>query len=137
MTNSNDDEGVFVRETNPVRYWTINLHCFRLVNGQIYRYYTYGVMILLFSNISSSCRRDLQIVMIEEGIIDWLVSVLEDNDNLSDYTLEYSVALMMNLCLRTAGRCRLLFYSSSPFRYHPLISDQYIPITAHIEGSPS
>ena len=42
--------------------------------------------------------------MIERGVIEWLVSVLEDNDSLSDYTLEYSVALLMNLCLRTAGK---------------------------------
>ena len=55
-----------------------------------------------------SCRRQLQTLMIEEGIIAWLVSVLEDNDSLSDYTLEYSVALMMNLCLRTAGRHTVL-----------------------------
>ena len=48
-------------------------------------------------------RRALQSMMIEEGIINWLVSVLEDNDSLSDYTLEYSIALLMNLCLRTAG----------------------------------
>ena len=46
----------------------------------------------------------MQSQMIEEGIIAWLVSVLEDNDNLSDYTLEYSVALLMNLCLRSAGK---------------------------------
>ena len=48
-------------------------------------------------------RRQLQTAMIERGVIEWLVSVLEDNDSLSDYTLEYSVALLMNLCLRTAG----------------------------------
>jgi hypothetical protein len=41
--------------------------------------------------------------MIENGLIEWLVKVLEDNDSLSDYTLEYSVALLMNLCLRTSG----------------------------------
>ncbi|KAI0215308.1 LisH domain-containing protein ARMC9 [Lamellibrachia satsuma] len=51
-----------------------------------------------------SLRRALQSMMIEEGIIKWLVSVLEDNDSLSDYTLEYSIALLMNLCLRTAGK---------------------------------
>ena len=46
--------------------------------------------------------------MIEDGILNWLVTVLEDNDSLSDYTLEYSVALLMNLCLRTAGE---IFFS--------------------------
>lgn len=51
-----------------------------------------------------SLRRNLQSAMIDEGILKWLVSVLEDNDSLSDYTLEYSVALLMNLCLRTQGK---------------------------------
>jgi len=42
--------------------------------------------------------------MIDEGIIEWLIRLLEDNDELSDYNLEYSVALTMNLCLRNAGK---------------------------------
>ncbi|XP_062594283.1 lisH domain-containing protein ARMC9-like isoform X1 [Saccostrea cucullata] len=53
-----------------------------------------------------SLRRNLQSSMIDAGLIEWLVKVLEDNDNLSDYTLEYSVALLMNLCLRTSGKKR-------------------------------
>lgn len=47
--------------------------------------------------------------MIDAGLIEWLVKVLEDNDNLSDYTLEYSVALLMNLCLRTSGLLKLSY----------------------------
>ncbi|XP_046564710.1 lisH domain-containing protein ARMC9-like [Haliotis rubra] len=50
-----------------------------------------------------SLRRILQT---QGGVIEWLVGVLEDNDSLSDYTLEYSVALLMNLCLRTSGKKR-------------------------------
>ncbi|MGH0134046.1 UNVERIFIED_CONTAM: hypothetical protein FKN15_011805 [Acipenser sinensis] len=49
-----------------------------------------------------SLRRSLQSVMIRGEIILWLVNLLEDADCLSDYTLEYAVALLMNLCLRTA-----------------------------------
>ncbi|XP_059507093.1 lisH domain-containing protein ARMC9 isoform X2 [Stegostoma tigrinum] len=51
-----------------------------------------------------SLRRALQSAMIKDNIIFWLLSVLEDSDSLSDYTLEYSVALFMNLCLRTQGK---------------------------------
>ncbi|NXN98237.1 ARMC9 protein, partial [Rhinopomastus cyanomelas] len=51
-----------------------------------------------------SLRRALQSAMIEDGLIFWLVDVLTDTDCLSDYTLEYSVALLMNLCLRSAGK---------------------------------
>lgn len=49
--------------------------------------------------------------MIDSDLISWLIDVLEEHDSLSDYTLEYSVALLMNLCLRTSGNignCRLL-----------------------------
>uniref|UniRef100_A0A673XLZ8 Armadillo repeat containing 9 n=1 Tax=Salmo trutta TaxID=8032 RepID=A0A673XLZ8_SALTR len=50
-----------------------------------------------------SLRRSQQSAMIEDGLIDWLVDELQDSDCLSDYTLEYAVALLMNLCLRTRG----------------------------------
>ncbi|XP_039325714.2 lisH domain-containing protein ARMC9 isoform X3 [Saimiri boliviensis] len=49
-------------------------------------------------------RRPLQTAMIQDGLIFWLVDVLKDPDCLSDYMLEYSVALLMNLCLRSAGK---------------------------------
>lgn len=41
--------------------------------------------------------------MIRDGLIFWLIDILKDPDCLSDYMLEYSVALLMNLCLRSAG----------------------------------
>lgn len=46
----------------------------------------------------------MQSVMIDGDLIQWLSQLLMDHDNLSDYTLEYSVALLMNLCLRSAGK---------------------------------
>ncbi|XP_067596349.1 lisH domain-containing protein ARMC9 isoform X4 [Pseudorca crassidens] len=49
-------------------------------------------------------RRPLQTAMIQDGLIFWLIDVLEEPDCLSDYTLEYSVALLMNLCLRSTGK---------------------------------
>ncbi|NXC01866.1 ARMC9 protein, partial [Orthonyx spaldingii] len=51
-----------------------------------------------------SLRRALQSAMIKDGLIFWLVDVLIDPDCLSDYNLEYCVALLMNLCLRSAGK---------------------------------
>lgn len=44
--------------------------------------------------------------MIADDLIGWLVDELQDSDCLSDYTLEYSAALLMNLCLRTKGKGR-------------------------------
>ncbi|KAK2501252.1 hypothetical protein MC885_017205 [Smutsia gigantea] len=49
-------------------------------------------------------RRPLQTAMIRDGLIFWLIDILKDPDCLSDYMLEYSVALLMNLCLRSAGK---------------------------------
>lgn len=51
-----------------------------------------------------SLRRSQQTAMIEDGLICWLVDELQDSDCLSDFTLEYSTALLMNLCLRTKGK---------------------------------
>lgn len=51
-----------------------------------------------------SLRRSQQTAMIEDGLIGWLMDELQDSDCLSDYTLEYSAALLMNLCLRTKGK---------------------------------
>nr|XP_057928745.1 lisH domain-containing protein ARMC9 isoform X2 [Doryrhamphus excisus] len=51
-----------------------------------------------------SLRRSQQTIMIESHLIGWLVDELHDSDCLSDSTLEYSAALLMNLCLRTKGK---------------------------------
>uniref|UniRef100_A0A667WYA6 LisH domain-containing protein ARMC9 n=1 Tax=Myripristis murdjan TaxID=586833 RepID=A0A667WYA6_9TELE len=51
-----------------------------------------------------SLRRSQQTAMIADELIGWLVDELQDSDCLSDYTLEYSVSLLMNLCLRTKGK---------------------------------
>ena len=48
-------------------------------------------------------RRQVQSIMIESGIVLWLIMLLEEPESLNDYSLEYSVALLMNLCLRSAG----------------------------------
>ena len=56
-----------------------------------------------------SLRRVVQSQMIRGGkVIPWLIENLSEPDNLSEYLLEYAAALLMNLCLRTTGRCSLL-----------------------------
>ncbi|KAJ3599745.1 hypothetical protein NHX12_033701 [Muraenolepis orangiensis] len=51
-----------------------------------------------------SLRRSQQTAMIADNLIGWIVDELRDWDILSDYALEYAVALLMNLCLRTKGK---------------------------------
>ena len=58
-------------------------------------------------------RRPLQTAMIQDGLIFWLIDILKEPDCLSDYTLEYSVALLMNLCLRSSGLTALLLSPGS------------------------
>ncbi len=45
--------------------------------------------------------------MINDNVLEWLVKLLENNEELSDYSLEYASALFMNLSLRSAGKKRL------------------------------
>jgi len=45
--------------------------------------------------------------MINDNVLEWLVTLLENNEELSDYSLEYASALFMNLSLRSAGKKRL------------------------------
>ncbi|XP_068174887.1 lisH domain-containing protein ARMC9 isoform X2 [Antennarius striatus] len=51
-----------------------------------------------------SLGRSQQTAMIADDLIGWLVDELQDSDCLSDNSLEYSSALLMNLCLRTKGK---------------------------------
>lgn len=51
-----------------------------------------------------SLRRKAQSVMIGQGVISWLHVTLLARAELCEYTIEYAVALLMNLCLRSAGR---------------------------------
>ena len=72
-----------------------------------------GFLLALISCRLSHSRRPLQTAMIQDGLIVWLIDILKEPDCLSDYTLEYSVALLMNLCLRSAGLTALLPSPSS------------------------
>ena len=48
-------------------------------------------------------RRPLQTLMIDAGLTKWLVEFLKGVESLSDYSMRYSLALLMNLTLTTAG----------------------------------
>lgn len=52
-----------------------------------------------------SLRRDAQSMMISYDVINWILTTLKnEGDSLSDYSLEYTTALLMNLSLRVAGK---------------------------------
>ena len=52
-----------------------------------------------------SLRKGAQTAMIEGGVIGWIVQILRTSqDFLSDYSMEYATALLMNLSLRNRGK---------------------------------
>ncbi|KAJ3200834.1 LisH domain-containing protein armc9, partial [Dinochytrium kinnereticum] len=68
---------------------------------------------LVFQNLIGavqklSLRRNAQTYLNNLSVIDLLLTILERYDTYSDYTVEYAIALLMNLCLRTAGRKQCL-----------------------------
>jgi hypothetical protein len=42
--------------------------------------------------------------MINDNVIETLIDLLEKNESLSDYSLEYAIALLMNLTLKEKGK---------------------------------
>ncbi|KAG2428989.1 hypothetical protein HXX76_011233 [Chlamydomonas incerta] len=51
-----------------------------------------------------SLKRRAQSQMIRQGAVGWVVDFLQDLDSASPTAVEYGAALLMNLCLRSAGR---------------------------------
>jgi len=64
----------------------------------------YAMHVLEIYLMVDMCRRQQQDEMIERDVIQWLVQLLRNCDMVSDYMMEYAVALLMNLCLRSAGQ---------------------------------
>jgi len=53
--------------------------------------------------------------MIKHSIVKWIVeNALVGNDTVSDYTLRYSLALLMNISLRAIGTYAILFAKEPP-----------------------
>ena len=51
-------------------------------------------------------------------MIEWLVDLLDGHEGLSEYTIEYAVALLMNLGLRTSGKKRCIKRATQILRKH-------------------
>ncbi|KAI9099428.1 hypothetical protein DFS34DRAFT_649148 [Phlyctochytrium arcticum] len=66
-----------------------------------------------------SLRRNAQSTMNNVLVIPYLQDLLHDLDGLSEYTIQYGTALLMNLCLRTAGKRQC---SSDPERTLKLLT---------------
>ncbi|CAL8101611.1 unnamed protein product [Calicophoron daubneyi] len=83
-----------------------------------------------------SLRRSMQTIMIKLSVVPWVVSLLENADSLSDYTLEYAVALCMNLCLRTAGKRSCLVISGRILKVLvDLLGSENLDIVPYVNGA--
>lgn len=83
-----------------------------------------------------SLRRQMQSMMINGEVIQWLSQLLMDHDNLSDYTLEYSVALLMNLCLRSGGKRKCIKDASQILRVlSDLLGHENQEIRPYVNGA--
>lgn len=56
-----------------------------------------------------SLRYKAQMLMIHENVIDYLTSQLQECEKMSDYSLEYATALIMNLVMKKAGKKKVLY----------------------------
>ena len=53
-----------------------------------------------------SLKREVQNILIENSVIEWIIDKISKPETLSNFTLEYATALLMNLALRTSGKDR-------------------------------
>uniref|UniRef100_H2YYH6 LisH domain-containing protein ARMC9 n=1 Tax=Ciona savignyi TaxID=51511 RepID=H2YYH6_CIOSA len=84
-----------------------------------------------------SLRRLLQSVMIKGDLIQWLVGTLGERSlGLSDYMLEYAVALLMNLCLRKSGKVKCAENAGQVLKVlSDLLSHDNMDIRPYINGA--
>ncbi|KAJ8328414.1 LisH domain-containing protein armc9 [Batrachochytrium dendrobatidis] len=83
-----------------------------------------------------SLRRVAQSIMNKSCTISYLQSILKDIDSLSEYTIEYATALMMNLCLRKLGKQQC---AASPEQtllvLNSLIEHDNIQVKTYVNGT--
>ncbi|XP_043196304.1 lisH domain-containing protein ARMC9-like [Amphibalanus amphitrite] len=83
-----------------------------------------------------SLRRAAQSRMIEWGMVEWLVGFLQDHATIAPYTLEYGCALLMNLCLRTAGRQKCAPHVNSVLKLlTDLLGSSYAQVLPYVNGT--
>lgn len=77
--------------------------------------------------------------MIENGVIRWIVQILSANtENLSDYSMEYATALLMNLSLRGKGKdeCEQLAPEISIIKVlNDMMEHENFQVRTHVNGT--
>lgn len=74
--------------------------------------------------------------MIQYGVINWIVDTIKDEiDHLSDYTLEYATALLMNLSLRADGKNKCEAIPEILTVLNELIEIENMQVRTHVNGT--
>lgn len=74
--------------------------------------------------------------MIELDLIQWIVETIrQELDTLSDYSLEYATALMMNLSLRVIGKAKCEEIPELLNVLGDLIENDNLQVRTHINGT--
>jgi len=82
-----------------------------------------------------SLRRLAQSMMNKAQMISYLCSILSELDCLSEYSVEYGAALLMNLCLRTAGKNEACANPDTTIKIlNDLIDHDNIQVKTYVNG---
>ena len=74
--------------------------------------------------------------MIQFDVIKWIVETIkEELDQLSDYTLEYATALLMNLSLRADGKNKCEEIPDILQVMNELIESENLQVRTHVNGT--
>jgi hypothetical protein len=74
--------------------------------------------------------------MIQFEVIKWIVETIRDElDQLSDYTLEYATALLMNLSLRAEGKNKCECIPEVLQVLTELIESENLQVRTHVNGT--
>jgi hypothetical protein len=74
--------------------------------------------------------------MINLDVIRWIVETLRDEmDSLSDYTLEYATALLMNLSLRAEGKNKCEQLANVLSVLNDLLEIDNMQVRTHVNGT--
>ena len=75
-------------------------------------------------------------MMIHLDVIKWIVETIRDEiDSLSDYTLEYATALLMNLSLRAEGKNKCEQIPDILNVLNELIEIENMQVRTHVNGT--
>ncbi|KAI8808509.1 hypothetical protein BJ742DRAFT_853574 [Cladochytrium replicatum] len=83
-----------------------------------------------------SLRRRVQSILNSMNVLDFLHDLLENTDGLSERTIEYATALLMNLCLRTEGKRQCLKSKKRTLAIlNELMEHESVQIKTYVNGA--